>query len=172
MNYIKDIQLYNNDELNTVNMIIEIEKGSKLKNELVAPNFDKVECVRKCKLRYPFYYGCFPQTLAGDKDPADAILITKQKHKVLDVVKVQPIAVIKTIDNGEEDNKIICIEGTFKRVDKIIDVINKFLHIYKGKKANMVIDEKVYDVEEAMKCLIKDYVKPTLNKVVNSLKVN
>ena len=49
MNYIKDIKLFNNDELNTINMIVEIEKGSKDKNELVAPNFDRVECVRKIK---------------------------------------------------------------------------------------------------------------------------
>ena len=171
MNYIKNVKLFNEDELDTVNMIIEIVKGSKDKNELVEPEFDHVEKVRKCKLKYPFYYGCFPQTLAGDKDPADAILLTKKKHKVLDVVKVQPVAVIKTVDCGEEDNKIICVEGEFKRVDKLIDKVMKFLKVYKGKDADMVIDEKIYDVEEALKLLKKDIVKKVKTKV-NSLKVN
>lgn len=152
MNFIKDIKL---QEKNEFNMIVEIESGSKLKNELVEPEFDRVECVRKCKLKYPFYYGCFPQTLAGDKDPADAILLTTKKHKVLEVIKVQPVAVIKTLDNGEEDNKIICVEGTVKHIDKLIKIVEKFLHIYKGKKANMIIDKHIGDAEEAVKELVK-----------------
>lgn len=164
MNYIKDIKLIEN---NQYNVIIEIKKGSKDKNELVEPNFDKVECVRKCKLKYPFYYGCFPQTLAGDKDPADAIVLTKQKHEVLDVVKVQPVAVIRTIDKGEEDNKIICVEGEFKHIDKLVKIINKFLHIYKGKKADMVIDEVIGDVEEANKEILKAHTT-----YINSKKVS
>lgn len=165
MNYIKDIKLFNED--NTINMIVEIEKGSKNKNELVAPNFDKVECVRKIKYRYPFYYGCFPNTLAGDNDPADAILITKEKHKVLDVVKVQPVAIIETIDNGEEDNKIICIEGEIKNLAKELKKVMKFLHIYKGKKANMIINEEIKDAVEAMKILKID--KDNLNKKVKKV---
>lgn len=171
MNYINDIELFNHDELNTINMIVEIEKGSKDKNELVAPNFDKVECVRKIKYRYPFYYGCFPNTLAGDNDPADAILITKEKHKVLDIVKVQPVAIIETVDNGEEDNKIICVEGEVKNLVKELRKVMKFLHIYKGKKANMIINETILDVEHAMKALKidKERVKPKAK--VNSLEV-
>lgn len=171
MNYIKDIELFNKDELNTVNMIIEIEKGSKEKNELVAPNFDKVECVRKIKYRYPFYYGCFPNTLAGDKDPADAILITKEKHKVLDVVKVQPVAIIETVDCGEEDNKIICVEGEVKNLVKELRKVMKFLHIYKGKKANMIINEEILDVEHAMKALKQDKERVKPKAKVNSINV-
>ena len=171
MNYIKDIELFNKDELNTVNMIIEIEKGSKKKNELVAPNFDKVECVRKIKYRYPFYYGCFPNTLAGDKDPADAILITKEKHKVLDVVKVQPVAIIETVDNGEEDNKIICVEGEVKNLVKELKKVMKFLHIYKGKKADMIINEEILDVEHAMKALKTDKERVKPKAKVNSINI-
>ena len=171
MNYIKDIDLFNKDELGSVNMVIEIEKGSKLKNELISPDFDKVECVRKLKIKYPFYYGCFPQTLAGDKDPSDAILLTKKKHKTLDVVKAQPIAIIKTTDEGEEDNKIICIEGELKHIDKLIRKVKKFLHIYKGRKANMVIDEKIYGPEEAYKALKKDYTGKN-KALVNNLTID
>ena len=170
MNYIKDIKLFNDDEAKTVNMIVEIVKGSKDKNELVPRTFDKVERVRKCKLKYPFYYGCFPQTHAGDKDPADAILLTKEKHKVLDIVKVQPVAVIKTIDNGEEDNKIICVEGTFNNIDKEIKKALKFLKIYKGKKADMIVDEEIYDAVEALKVLTESN-KANKPAKVNSLKV-
>ena len=171
MNYIKEIKLFNNDDTKTVNMVIEIVKGSKNKNELVPKTFDRIERVRKCKLKYPFYYGCFPQTLAGDNDPADAILITKKKHKLLDIVKVKPIAVIKTIDNGEEDNKIICIEGTLNNLEKRLKRALKFLKIYKGKKADMIVDDKIYDEIEALEALMVAYKSNNKGKE-NSLKIN
>ena len=160
MNFIKELNLKDNENYNVV---VEITKGSKDKNELVDNSFDKVECVRKCKLKYPFYYGCFPQTLAGDNDPADAIVLTKEKHNVLDIVKVQPIALIKTIDNGEEDNKFICVEGDLKHIDKIEKKVLKFLSIYKGKKADMHIDPTIYGVEDTIKELNKTH-KNYLNK--------
>ena len=46
MNYIKDIQLKNN---NSYNVIVEIPKGTKNKYELDEKTFDKVICVRKIK---------------------------------------------------------------------------------------------------------------------------
>lgn len=153
MNYIKEVELKNED--GTYNIIIEIPKGSKKKAELVDGTFDVLEIVRKSLKRYTFDYGCFPQTLAGDRDPVDVFLISKKKHKALDVVVVQPVAVIKTIDNGEEDNKIIAVEGTFENLDKVYNKLLQFIKTYKGKKADMQVDETIYDVEEAVKCLKK-----------------
>lgn len=170
MNYIKDINLTENKRYN---MIIEVRKGSKDKNELVDNTFDKLQCVRKCRIKYPFYYGCFPQTLAGDNDPADAILICDHKHDLLDIVNVDIIAIIKTTDNGQEDNKIICIDSAIKNIDKVIKKVNKFLHIYKGKNAPMLIDEKIGDATEAEHELNKAH-KAYLNKTksINNLKIN
>lgn len=168
MNYIKDVELFTEKQYN---MVVEITKGSRNKNELVTPNFDKLECVRKSLLKYPFYYGCFPQTLAGDGDALDAILISSKKHKELDIVEVLPIAVIKTIDNGEIDDKVICVDGKVKHVDKVIKVIKTFLHLYKGKNANMIVDDKDYDVAEPLK-LIQEAHERFLPKTTNSLKVN
>lgn len=153
MNYIKNVKLFNNDALNTVNMIVEIEEGSKDKNELVDGKFDSIECVRKIKIKYPFYYGSFPQTLAGDNDPADAILLTDKKHKALDIVKVQPIALIKTVDDGEEDNKIVCVEGSIKDIQKELTKVLKFLCTYKGKKSNTVVDGTIYGAIDAIRDL-------------------
>lgn len=169
MNYIKDVELHTNYDYN---MIIEIKKGSKDKNELVEPTFDKVECVRKSLLKYPFYYGCFPQTLGGDGDALDAILISSRKHKVLDIVEVIPVAVIKTLDNGEEDDKIICIDKPqIKHLDKIIQLIRKFLSLYKGKNADMIIDGKDYDESEPIRLIEEAHKRFNPKTSVNSLKV-
>lgn len=152
MNYIKDVNLYNNDENNTVNVIIEICPGTSDKNELIEPSFNTLKCVRQVKGKYPFYYGSFPQTYAGDKDPLDMILFTDKEHKLLDVVKVDVIGAVKTIDAGEQDDKIICVESDcgLVNVRKHMKKAMKFLKSYKGKNADMTIEKRLvseYDAE-------------------------
>lgn len=152
MNYIKDIQLKTS---NLYNAIIEIPKGTKNKYELVPKAFEKVERVRKIKYRYPFYYGCFPQTLAGDKDPLDMILISDKKRKILDIVTVIPLGIIRTLDCGEVDDKLIVVpyDEPIKNLDKKMKKVLKFLHKYKGKKADTIIDDELYNSEYAIKII-------------------
>ena len=125
MNYIKDVQLKQN---NGYNAIIEIPKGVKNKYELVDGSFDHLIVVRKMSHKYPYYYGCFTQTHADDNDPLDFILLTKRKFKSLDIVNVQPIAVVKTIDHNEVDDKVICVlKDENIKTDKLLKHTMKFL---------------------------------------------
>lgn len=158
MNYIKDIPLYNDDD--TTNVIVEIIEGSNDKNELAAPYFNRLECVRYVPLEYPFYYGSFPQTYAGDKDPLDMILFTDKKHKLLDLVKVDVIGAVRTIDAGEQDDKIICVESDcgLKNVKKQMKNAMKFLKNYKGKNADMKIDKKLASMSEAFQLIEESHL--------------
>lgn len=162
MNYIKDINLKEKDL--SFNGIIEIVKGDKIKYELKDKTFDELLPVRLGKYKYSFDYGCFPQTLAGDKDPMDMVLLTNKKHKKLDVVEVQLIGVLKTIDNGEVDDKIFVIDANeeIKNVEKLKNKAIKFLSKYKGKKADMQI-LGFEDCVEAEKLLNQSH-KAFLNK--------
>lgn len=155
MNYIKDVPLYNQDDKETINVIIEILEGSQDKNELVPNTFDRLENVRYIYLPYPFYYGSFPQTLAGDKDPLDMILFTDKKHQLLDLVKVDVIGAVRTVDEGEQDDKIICVESDcgLKNVKKQMKKALKFLKEYKGKDADMKIDKKLASMGEAFQLI-------------------
>lgn len=155
MNYIKDVPLYNDDD--TVNVIIEICPGTSDKNELIEPGFSKLKCVRQVIGEYPFYYGSFPQTYAGDKDPLDMILFTDIKHNLLDLVKVDVIGAVRTIDDGEQDDKIICVETSckLKNVKKQMKQAMKFLKSYKGKDADMKIEKKLASMEYA-EVLVKE----------------
>lgn len=148
MNYIKDIELKTN---NLYNAIIEIPKKTKNKYELEDGTFEKVVKVRKVKCKYPFYYGCFPQTLAGDNDPLDMILISAKKRKILDIVTVIPLGIIRTLDCGEVDDKVIVIpyDEPLKKLEKEKEKVLKFLHKYKGKKANTLIDDELYNSDYA-----------------------
>ena len=143
MNYIKDIPL---KVENNFNVIVEIPKGTDSKYELIDGSFDDVVEVRKVIGKYPFYYGCFPQTHAGDNDPLDMILITKHKHrfKPLDIVKVEAVGVIKTIDNGEVDDKIIVIPiGEHINWTKQLSKDFGFLETYKGENSNTIINKNL-----------------------------
>lgn len=163
MNYIKDINLI---EDGFYNIIIEIPKGTNSKYELVEPKNDHVEEVRKVIGKYPFYYGCFPQTLAGDKDPLDIILFTDRKYNSLDIVKTQIIGVVKTIDNGEIDDKILVIpyDEVIEHLDKLEKKALKFLSKYKGKNSNTQIDYTIYDCGEAI-----DLIEETNKNYINRL---
>lgn len=166
MNYIKDINL------NNYNIIIEIPVGTDNKWELEDKSFDKLVLVRKVVGKYPFYYGCFPQTLAGDNDPLDMILLSNKKRYMLDIVDVIPIGVIKTIDNGEVDDKIFVIakDETIKNLEKLKARAIKFLHSYKGKKSNMIIDKTFYGPEVAIE-LIEQAHKNFYPKKNDNLKI-
>lgn len=173
MNYITEVQLKENGGYN---VIVEIPKGTNSKFELEDKIFDKVLEVRKVIGKYPFYYGCFPRTYAGDKDPLDMILVSKKKYKSLDIVNIQPIGVIKTIDNNEIDDKIICVVVD-EKVTVNIKKILKFLLTYKGKDSNTTVDSTFYSTEEAIK-LIDEANKAYLKRIskntttVESMKVD
>lgn len=152
MNYINDVALYNKSEVGTsVNGVVEICPQTSNKRELREPGFDKLITVRQVIGEYPFYYGSFPQTLAGDKDPLDMILFTDKAHSELDLVKVDVIGAIKTLDAGEQDDKIICVEHDCQllNVKKELKKALKFLKRYKGKDADMIIDKKLASMYEA-----------------------
>ena len=153
MNYIKEVPLYNKDD--TINVVIEIVEGSNDKNELIAPYFNKLKCDRFTPINYPFYYGSFPQTFAGDRDPLDMILFTNKNHKLLDLVKVDVIGAVKTIDAGDQDDKIICVEAdcSLKNLKRHMKKAMKFLKNYKGKNADMQIDKKLASMSEAFQLI-------------------
>nr|DAG40950.1 MAG TPA: Inorganic pyrophosphatase [Caudoviricetes sp.] len=81
------------------------------------------------------------------------ILFTDLPHKDLDLVRVDVIGAVRTVDNGEQDDKIICVETdcNLKSVRKQMKKTMKFLKTYKGKDADMKIDKKLASMEEADK---------------------
>lgn len=153
MNYITDIAIKDKDSYNG---IVEIIKGSKDKKELEEIGFSKLETVRTIFKKYPFYYGCFPQTLAGDGDALDLIIITRRELSELEIVPLDIIGIIKTIDNGEKDDKVFAIPYgelfTQRDLNKEIKRAIKFLITYKGKFQKYTkTDKKFYDSITAIK---------------------
>ena len=58
---------------------------------------------------YPANYGFIPQTLAGDGDPIDVLVVTPYPVVPGSVIRCRPIAVLEMTDEGGEDVKVLAV---------------------------------------------------------------
>jgi inorganic pyrophosphatase len=128
----------------TVNLIIEIQKGGG-RNKY---EFDKatgrltLDRVNGTTAVYPADYGYIPGTLCEDGDPLDAMLIIDEPVAHGVVVPARPIGVLYMIDDGEGDEKLICVAAKDISKDHIQAVEDydpnfkkQVEHFYKNYKA-------------------------------------
>ena len=58
---------------------------------------------------YPANYGFIPRTYGDDGDPLDVLLLCSESIQPMTLVRAYPIGVIKMLDNGKNDEKIIAV---------------------------------------------------------------
>ncbi|PID51947.1 MAG: inorganic pyrophosphatase [Candidatus Moraniibacteriota bacterium] len=110
------------------NTIIEIPKGSKNKYEVdKATGMIKLDRAMKTAQDYPFDYGFAPQTLWEDNDPLDVVVLTTYPLSPGILVNVRPVGVMRMIDGGEGDDKIIAVPVDDPRWEDVKDLedVNK-----------------------------------------------
>ena len=89
---------------------IEIPKGCKAKYELdKETGLLKLDRVLYTSTVYPANYGFIPRTYADDGDPLDVLVLGGETIYPCTLVKCYPIGVIKMVDSGSLDEKIIAI---------------------------------------------------------------
>ncbi len=109
MNPWHDVDI-NLDDLNQLDCIIEIPMGCKVKYELDKKSgLIKVDRVLYSSVHYPCNYGLIPQTYCDDGDPLDVLVIGQSPVVPLAIMRVRPIGVIKMLDQGRHDDKIISV---------------------------------------------------------------
>ena len=117
---------------NVYQILVEIPTGSRQKWE-VGHKSGHIEWEfrngkpREVKfLGYPGNYGFIPQTLSGDGDALDIIVLSESARRG-DVLKVKVIGMLKLMDKGETDNKVIAVtdNGTFKKIDSLKEMLLK-----------------------------------------------
>ena len=97
---------YGDDAPNTVNLIIEIQKGGRNKYELdKATGKITLDRVNGTYFGYPTDYGYVPDTLCDDGAPLDGLLIIDESVPAGIVVPVRAIGVLFFEDDGENDHK-------------------------------------------------------------------
>ncbi|MEQ1529717.1 MAG: inorganic diphosphatase [Methylococcales bacterium] len=94
-----------------INVIIEIPAYSKpVKYEM-----DKetgtlmVDRFMGTAMQYPTNYGYIPQSLSGDGDPVDVLLIAPDPVIAGSLVRCRPIGILKMIDEAGPDTKVLAV---------------------------------------------------------------
>lgn len=151
-NLIKDFPSINKN--GSVNVVIEIPAGRTDKWETRKSDGALTWNIKKGKPRvvkyigYPGNYGMIPQTmlpkeLGGDGDALDAIVLGPTLERG-SVIKARLIGVLKLLDNGEQDDKLIAVNPdspftnimSIKELDKkfngITDILETWFINYKG----------------------------------------
>lgn len=60
-------------------------------------------------MHYPCNYGFIPQTLGGDGDPLDALVVTQMAVAPGSVIRARPIGVLTMEDDGGQDEKLLAV---------------------------------------------------------------
>lgn len=93
-----------------VQSVIEIPEGSKAKYELDKQSgLLKLDRVLFSSVHYPANYGFIPQTLGEDGDPLDILVLSQIAVVPLCIVEAKVIGVMRMLDQGERDDKIIAV---------------------------------------------------------------
>ena len=106
-----------------INVIVEIPKDS----EPVKYEMDKdsgaifVDRILSTPMRYPCNYGFVPQTLCGDGDPADVLVVLPLPLVPGSVVRCRPVGVLKMSDEAGSDEKILAVP--------VAKIFNGYAHV-------------------------------------------
>lgn len=120
----------------TLVLLVEIPAGGRDKFEFDARSGRMVVSrVLPDSLPYPAPYGAFPCTLAGDGDPLDALILDAAPTPSGSVVRVHPVGILRMLDKGRQDDKIIVMpaDRPYRAVpEDFRRSLERFFTTYKG----------------------------------------
>lgn len=154
-----------------VNGIIEIPKANRAKYELDKESgMLKLDRILFSSVYYPANYGFIPRTYCDDNDPLDILILSQVKIVPMCIVPAKVIGVMRMIDGGEADDKIIAVAEGDTSVNHINDIselpahfiseLKSFFEDYKKLENKSVVVEQFQNREVAQQILnkaIQDY---------------
>lgn len=157
-----------------INVIIEIPKGSKNKYEIdKETGLIKLDRAMKTSQDYPFDYGFVPRTYWEDGDALDVVVLTTYPLSPGILVEARPVGIMKMIDGGESDDKIISVPKDDPRWDKVKDIkdvnehtLKEIRHFFETYKAieNKKVEVGGFGGREKAKQAIEKAIKLYNNK--------
>ena len=154
------------DAPNLVNGIIEIPQNTRAKYELDKESgMLKLDRVLYSSMYYPANYGFIPQTYCDDKDPLDIVILSQIHVVPMCIVSAKVIGVMRMLDGGELDDKIIAVAENDMSVNHFNDIselprhflkeLKNFFEDYKKLEKKTVEVEDFQDAETAKKIVLK-----------------
>ena len=150
----------------TFEAFIEIPKGCKAKYELdKETGLLRLDRVLYTSTVYPANYGFIPRTLADDEDPLDVLVLCGETIYPATLVTCNPIGVIKMIDGGLLDEKIVAVpvgDPTYKDYydiqelpKHVFDEMMHFFEVYKTLEHKTTAVKEICHKDEAMDIIKK-----------------
>ncbi|WNE41447.1 MAG: Inorganic pyrophosphatase [Mycoplasmataceae bacterium] len=154
--------------MNKLNMLVEINKGSSNKFEF--NDYSKkweLDRVLYGSMSYPEEYGFIPNTIDYDGDPLDVVCLINYPTFPGCSIPIRVIGVLRMIDQGEKDYKLIAVndaDSRFKHINQLEDIgigkleeISNFFLRYKELEKKDVIINGYGNKEEAHSILEECY---------------
>jgi inorganic pyrophosphatase len=124
-----------NDAPSVVNGIIEIPKNTRAKYELDKESgLLKLDRVLYASMYYPANYGFIPQTYCDDNDPLDILILSQITVVPMCIVSAKVIGVMRMIDGGELDDKVIAVAAHDMSVNHMNDIDELPEHFFRELK--------------------------------------
>ena len=142
-----------------VEATIEIPMGTQNKYE-VDPKTRRIKLDRVLfsSVSYPSEYGFIENTLSGDGDPLDILVLTSHPTFPGCIVRGRVLGYLELIDNGDTDEKVITVNATDPRYDHIktiddlpehtIEEIKEFFKTYKHLQGINVEVGNIHGIEK------------------------
>jgi inorganic pyrophosphatase len=150
----------------TVNALIEIIRGSRNKYELDKESGRiRLDRVLRSSVGYPAEYGFIPDTHYSDGDPLDIMVIMRFPTLPGCIVRARPIGVLKMVDTGEHDEKIIAVPAddvyydSWKNINDVPEPlrneISEFFSTYKKLEKKKWVKVKGFGGRNEAEAIIK-----------------
>ena len=151
-----------------VNGIIEIPKGTRAKYELDKESgLLKLDRVLYSSVYYPANYGFIPRSYGDDKDPLDILILAQIEVVPMCIVPAKVIGVMRMLDNGEADDKIIAVadgDPSVSHINNIAEMPNHFIEEmrnffedYKKLENKTVVVEEFLHRDTAMEIIEESF---------------
>lgn len=151
------------DAPNEVNGIIEIPTATRAKYELDKESgLLKMDRVLYSSIYYPANYGFIPKTYCDDGDPLDILVLSQITIVPLCIVPAKVIGVMRMLDQGEHDDKIIAVAQNDMSVQHFNDISELPKHFVKELR-NFFEDYKKLEKKEVE---VKDFLDADIAKLI------
>lgn len=152
-----------------VNGIIEIPKHTRAKYELDKESgLLKLDRVLYSSVYYPANYGFIPQTYCDDHDPLDILILSQITIVPMCIVSAKVIGVMRMMDGGEHDDKIIAVAENDMSVNHYKDIselpehfineMRNFFEDYKKLEHKTVVVKEFQNAELAKNIVLQSII--------------